>query len=130
MEFKKFKSSTGDIIRVALTTGDVWLLDNDWQRIPEFGWSECYAAGCVSEDMFTNKAMSDVPESVARTLASVARRKEMVRNVLKGWMDSNEVDKFSTKGLPKVPEVNKELNFTADRSEILEVWYKLQEENE
>ena len=53
----------------------------------------------------------------------------MVRNVLKGWMDTNEVDKFSTKGLPKVPEVNKELNFTADRSEILEVWYKLQEED-
>ena len=128
MEFKKFKSSTGKTIRVARTSGHVYLFDNDWQRVPEFSWSDCYAAGCVSEDMFHNKAMSEAPEIVVKSLANVAKRKEQIRNVLQGWVENNEMEKFSNKGIPKVPEINKELPFGATRQEMLEVWYKLQDE--
>lgn len=128
MEFKNFKSAQGNEVRVALTSGHVWIIGREWRRIPEFAWSSCYAEGCVSEDMFNNSVVKELPETVVKSLATTAQRKDLIKGVLQSWVDESRGDKFTIKGFPKTPELQKELPFKVTKNEVQEVWYKLQEE--
>jgi len=124
MEFKNFKSADDTEKRIALTSGHVYLIGREWIKIPEFAWSDCYAAGCHSEDMFTSKM---IPEVVANTMGTVAQRKNTIRGILERWIEENDQSKFNKAGNPNTVQLQKEIPFKVTKAETMEVWYKLQE---
>ena len=51
MESKRFKSTTGKDVRVALTSGHVAIIGTQWVELHPRFFSLAYANGCISEDM-------------------------------------------------------------------------------
>lgn len=129
MDFKNFKSASDKQIRIALTSGHVWLIGREWIKIPEFAWSACYAGGCISEDMFTNSVIKDIPEAVVKSLSTSAQHKDLIREVLLGWVENNRMDNFRNDGNPNMVRLSSDLPFTPQKGMVAEVWSKIQQES-
>lgn len=130
METKNFKSFTGEPIRVAMTSGHVFIISSDdWTEIPEFAWKDAYSSGATSEDTVQAAAMSDEVLQIVETKSNVEDRKIQAKKIIKGWIEANDLDKFSkNNGKPKSTEIGKILKCQFPNGIRDEVWYQLQEE--
>ena len=126
--FKKFKSPDGTERRIASTMGWIFLVDGDYQNIPEYAWSECYALGCVSKDMFQAGALNDADSKVVKQLSKVAERENAIMNLMRKWVDGNERLMFDKGGNPIATEIRDELHITISRDERDRCWKNLQDE--
>ena len=130
MEYKKFKAyGHGDEgIRVALTTGHVFIIPNDdWVKIPEFAWKEVFASGAVSEDTIKADSITkDVLKAVEMKRGN-EDKKQQIKAVVQGWVDDNELDKFNKDGKPSSPLIAKEVGFAVTNGVRDEVWFLMQE---
>ena len=125
---KKFKSSDGTEKYISLTSGHTFRINKNWQSIPDWAWMDCYAAGCISEDMINNLASDDINPEVLSKLQTTAQRKDDIKRAIIRWYNENQLDKFDVRGAPKVRELTEEVGFRVGKNERDEVWYKLQEE--
>ena len=130
MEYKNFKSFTGSEVRVALISGHTFVISCDeWTPIPEFAWRGSYSEGATSEDTIQAATMSKEVLEVVQVKSDVEDMKRRAKVIIKGWVDSNDLSKFSKgDGRPKSNEVSKELGCRFHNAMRDEVWYKLQEE--
>jgi len=130
METKNFKSFTGEDIRVAMTSGHVFLISTgEWTSIPKFAWRDSYSAGAVSEDTVQAAAIDKTTMDIVKTKTKVEDRKLMAKEIVKGWIEENDLEKFSTKdGKPKSTEIGKILKCQFPNGQRDEIWYQLQEE--
>ncbi len=130
MQFKRFKSINGEECYVSLTSGHTYRIGEAWVKIPEFAWKDCFAAGCMSEDMITGVAKSLEEASVVETLNNVAYQKDKVRTVIQRWLDNNDLDKFDKTNKPLAREITKEVGFNVTSNLRDEVWFKMVEAND
>lgn len=68
------------MIRIALTSGHVTVIDKDWIDLHEMFWSEAYARGCMSEDMLGTAP--PIPQIIPPTKEAPQSLSETDRNDL------------------------------------------------
>lgn len=84
---KDFKSTTGEPVRIALTTGHVAVVDDEeWTPLPKRMWSHAYGLGCESSDM------SDSIETTRTDSLDV--RKERIMLAIDGMVKAGERDEL------------------------------------
>ncbi len=124
MERKNFKAPDNIERYVALTSGHTFRIAGEWVNIPEFAWQDCYAAGCISEDIL--KGMM-VEAEASPVVQKIINKEEEIRAVLKRWIEDNEVDNFTTNGSPKITKLNTELGWRSERGVVTKIWFEIQE---
>ena len=131
---KTFKSMNGTTLRVTLPSGGVALIPGDeWIELPPEFHQGAYAAGAISSDMLANVAKDIVDAGLAKTLTSVATKKDDIRTTIMKWIDENDVDKFAKIGnsdvyKPKVQALTDALGKRVFKEERDEVWSNIQQE--
>ncbi len=111
---KKFKSVDGSVKRIALLSGHVFIIGNEWKTVPSHAESACFAAGCVSEEV-----AKGVKGSLEDPLKLHAAKGELTKLKLKGYLKTEwkirEEKSFTTLGEPKYAVFAKLMkeNFTA-----------------
>jgi len=126
MQFKKFKSLDNIERRIALLSGHVYLIGPDWQNIPEFAWKDCYAAGCMSDDMITKAVYINKEESgVVERLNNKAHQKVEMEALFKGWVVENKLENFDAKGKPKMIPTSEYMGFRVPNKLRDEVWFDM-----
>ena len=130
MQFKRFRSINGDEKYVALTTGHTYRIGSEWVDVAEFAWRDCYASGCMSEDMITGNAKSREEAGVVEILNNVAYQKDKIRMVIQGWIDNNKLENFDKHGKPLATKLTEELGFRVTSNLRDEVHFKMVEKND
>lgn len=130
MQFKNFKSINGEEKYVALLSGHTYRIGSAWVSVPEFAWRDCYASGCMSEDMITGNARSVEEASVVAVLNNVAYQKDQVRSVIQGWLDNNKLENFDKNNKPLAQKLSAEVGFRVHSNLRDEVWFKMVEAND
>lgn len=126
---KRFKSTTGEEVRIALTNGHVFLVGNEWKDLPEFAYSAAYSQCCVSEDMITGQGNIAVTTEVMAKMDNIALAKQSIKDVLTVAMETGDGSMFNkNNGTPKVSAVSSAMGSTANAQLVKEVWYIMLEE--
>jgi hypothetical protein len=111
-KLKKFKSPDGSDRRVVSDDGCSIIVVNDaWQKVPAELWEDCYAMGCISEDMLVNSAVSSVDQSVQETITKVHARKDAIKTEILKIIHNNEIEAFDAHGRPKATLLTERLGF-------------------
>ena len=121
---KKFKSSDNKERYIAMTNGHCFRIAGEWVDVPEWAWSECYAAGCISEDILKGLVAE---AAVDPRVSKDVDRREQIKATLKRWVADNEVDKFTAGGKPKLKDLNEELGWVTSKGIVYEIWFNIQE---
>lgn len=127
MEIKRFKSMSGEEVRIARIDGHVAIIGTEWTDLHPRFHSDAYAAGCISEDMIRN-APTDVDPKVVNTLNNIALQKNEVESAIIQLVKDNDLEAFDTKGKPKSSILTKMVNFRVTNAMRDEIWYKVQEQ--
>lgn len=128
MEPKRFKSTTGEEVRIAQTSGHVTTIGVDWTDVHPRFHSDAYASACISEDMVKSSAIKDMDPKVVNTLNNVALQKNEVTDAIKKLVRDNDLDSFDAKGKPKSTVISTMVGFRVTNATRDEVWYKVQQE--
>lgn len=126
MESKRFKSTTGEEVRIAQTSGHITIIGTDWTDVHPRFHSDAYAAACISEDMVKSSAVEGVDPSVVNKLNNIALQKNEVETAIKKLVKDNELDAFDSKGKPKSNVLTSMVGFRVSNAIRDEVWYKVQ----
>lgn len=120
MKFKKFKSIDNSKKYVSILTGHTFRIGKEWTSIPEHAWQDCYAAGCLSEDMTVNSPLKDKQKE----------DREVIRRVMLKWYENSEIDKFDKiSGKPNVSKLQKETGINAIHGNLRnQIWSEIQQE--
>ena len=119
MKFKKFKSIDNSEKYVSLLSGHTFRVGKEWTSIPELAWQECYAKGCLSEDMVGHTSKDLESED-----------NEVLRRVMLKWYDNNEIDNFDKKsGRPKISTLKEQTGIATITNRLRDkIWFEIQEE--
>lgn len=64
---KKFKAPNGEPdIRIALLSGHITIIKQEYVNLPEIFWTEAYSAGALSEDMTDSKTFDQAVKEKAK----------------------------------------------------------------
>lgn len=126
---KRFKSTTGNDVYIAQTSGHCTIVGTGWTDLHERFHNDAYANGCISEDMVKNNSMSDVDASVVNTMNNIALQKNEVADAIRKLVRDNDLDSFDSKGKPKSPVLTGMVGFRVTNAVRDEVWYKVQEQD-
>lgn len=129
MENKRFKSMSGEDVRIARVDGHVTVITTEWTDIHPRFFSEAYAAGCISEDMVKAGSSNSLDPRVVNTMNNVALQKNEVESAIMKLVKENDLDSFDTNGKPKSQVLTKMVNFRVTNAMRDEVWYKVQEQS-
>lgn len=124
MKRKKFKAPDNIERYVALTSGHTFRIGSEWVNVPEFAWQDCYAHGCISEDILKGM-MSDL--QATPEVQNKISKEEEIRAILNNWVEENKIENFTNSGSPKIGILNKELGWHADRGIVNGIWFNIQE---
>lgn len=127
---KRFKSTTGEPVRIAMIDGHVTIVGTDWTDIHERFHTQAYAGGCISEDMIKNSAVNDIDPSVVNVMNNVALQKNEVADAIRKLVRDNDLEAFDSKGKPKSTVISTMVGFRVTNAMRDEVWYKVQEDSE
>lgn len=126
---KKFKSASGEDVRIALLDGHVTIIGAEWRPLHERYHKEAYANGCVSEDMFKNKVADRIPTKVAEQVEASISFDEKILAAIDELVTENRLDAFNKSGQPDariLTDMVGERVMTAKRDQL---WYKYQKDN-
>lgn len=99
MEFKEFQSPTKEPVKVFGTNiVHSWLIGPEWTYIREDGWSNAYAAGCISKDMQTRGLSKE--QAVASVRNDEINYSEQVTEAMRDIMEEGDPDKLDAGGKP------------------------------
>lgn len=124
MNRKNFKAPDNIERYVSMTNGHTFRIGAEWVSVPEFAWQECYAAGCISEDIL--KGMMADMQASPKVQESISKE-EKIRAILNNWVEENKIDNFNNNGTPKLAPLNSELGYRVEKGLVHEIWFKLQE---
>ena len=127
---KKFKSTTGQPVRVALIDGHVAIIGTEWTDLHERFHSQAYANMCISEDMIKNAALDGLDPATVNVINNVALQKNEVEAAIRKLIEENQLDAFDSKyGKPKSNILTDMVGFRVTNAVRDEVWYKVQGQN-
>lgn len=127
MENKRFKSMTGEEVRLAQVTGHITIIGTEWTDVHPRFFSDAYSAGCISEDMVKSAASDSLDPRVVNTMNNVALQKNEVESAIIKLVKENNLESFDMKGKPKSQVLTQMVNFRVSNAMRDEVWYRVQE---
>lgn len=138
---KKFKSVSGEDVRIALMSGHVFIIGKEWQTLPEYAHADAYANKCISDDMLFHEAVKeevvnpDMPEALQKTEIDSALlnekakglelAKQDVYNFLKDSVEKATTGVFAKNGKVIPSAVKTKMKVTTSNSIIQEAWAEL-----
>lgn len=132
MQYKDFKSPTGEPIRVvSFDLNHITIVPADtWKGIPDVLWQPAYAAGCISRDMTFSQTADNMEKEVVQVVAARANKKTRIKTVITEMILNNELECFDKKtNKPICRIISERLDgervFTNERDEAL---YEVQQE--
>lgn len=115
MTVKKMRSTSGLDVRVALTSGHVIIIGDEWQDVDQKFHSAAYSLGCVSDDMEVSKEVKEAKESgVLDNLTLNAEVKSKVRTIILKAIEDNNLKAFTKAGNPTAKFVRDEIGYTVE----------------
>jgi hypothetical protein len=127
---KRFKSADGSEVRVALETGHVTIIGNEWTELHERFHSQAYANGCISEDM-AKLAEIKLNKETVNKIETVALKKEKIKGAIQQLLEEFDQANFTNgTNLPKSTVLTKMIGEKVSNSERDEVWYGMQKDIE
>ena len=129
MTYKKFRSRTGNDVRVALTTGHVAIVGSEWRDLAENFHSAAYSAGCISEDMVVNESLKEKQaEGTLDKLEEAAKFEAEVRFAIEKAIKDNNLDAFTKNNGPKAGFLKEVLGKPVPSHIRSKVWEDMLEE--
>lgn len=119
---KNFRSTSGEPVRIALTSGHIKWVQTDWTITHKRFWSHAFALGCESED---GEGKSENIEG-----STLDQRKEKILEVMREFRDADDNDKpglFTKAGVPDANRLSEKLGFTVKTDERNVLWQELKE---
>ncbi|GAA5785664.1 hypothetical protein [Chitiniphilus shinanonensis] len=113
--FKKFCTRPGsEPLRLALTTGHIAVITDQFEPLHERFHAEAYGLGCISEDMLdVLKQLS--PEAPAG--GQPPARDRLIADALSALIERGNPDDFTGQGLPRVEALSEIAGFPVTAGE-------------
>lgn len=129
MTTKKMRSTTGLPVRVALTSGHVVTIGNEWQDVGVKFHSAAYALSCISSDMEVSKEVKEAKKSgVLDSLTLNAEVKSRVRTAILEAIEKNNLAAFTKAGNPTAKYIREALGETVENHIISAVMSSILED--
>lgn len=109
----KFRSTTGEEIHIALTTGHTALVGVELTELPSIFHKEAIARGCLPEG---------VAPDVEVDTSGAFNRKQVIVDALNLMMDGDTDGDFKADGKPNLTALNKRVGFQVAREEADAIW--------
>lgn len=123
MEWKKFKSPNSMVRRVALLSGHIYEVGQEYVTLPEFAWSEAYSKGCISEEMLVGQ---NIPAVLLESLSNEAGEIEELELAIKEAIDVNAQDAFLKSGDPRTTYFSHKLGKQVNKELLYRAWFNVQ----
>lgn len=120
---------TSDPIRVALLSGHITTIGNEWRDLPEIFHQEAVRLGAEREDSANLPYPKPVevkagPDAQAQVVGEDAHYREAITAML----TRNDPDDFTAAGLPNIKVVSKLCGFNATKEDVLRVFREMKSE--
>lgn len=127
---KKFKSTTGSPVRIALLSGHTAWVNLEFTELDDRFHAEAYSAQCVSEDMLKSEAMESIPVAQAEAIIHTKSIDDKILDVISEMVDNNELENFSkSSGAPDARIIASRVGERISSHKRDEIWYRYQEAN-
>lgn len=126
---KRFKSPTGQNIRIVLMSGHATIVGSEWRELDERYHSAAYSLGCVSEDMYKNKVADKIPMHVAKQIDEAESLEQRVYEAIDKMVKENDLESFTKSGVPDAFKLTNDLGERVSVGVRDKVWYKYQKDN-
>lgn len=128
-DHKMFRSTTGEAVRIALTTGHITMVESidsddpaNWTRLHKRFWSHAFALGCESED---GKGKVAIDET------NLDQRKDAILAVMRDFKNAEDKTSLFTKaGVPDANKLSEKLGFTVKGDERDVLWQEIEDEGD
>lgn len=108
----KFRSTTGEPIHIALTTGHTAVVGTELTELDKIFHKEAIARGALPEGV-------DADDNATNTGFD---RKQTIIDTLNAMADGDTQGDFNNDGRPNLKRLNERLGFTASREEVDAAW--------
>lgn len=122
-----FRSPTSKPVRLALESGHITIVGEDWRPLPSVFHSLAYSKGCISNDMQKNHILESESKTVER-IKEVEDQKFKVKNAIQEAIDKNDAEFFTSKGKPDSRKLTSVVGFSVTNALRDEVWSKMEED--
>lgn len=112
----KFRSPTGELIHVALTSGHTAVVTPEGNELPAIFHKEAIARGA---EPMTGAVPAQAP------VAPQFDRKQVIADAIQAALDGSEEADFTKDGKPDLRRLNARLGFQAAREEVDAIWVEL-----
>lgn len=126
MSTHKYRSPTGETIRVVTDTGHVALIDGEWRELQPLYHNAALAAGCECDapSLVKNRVKPAASEDAVKDPTDEAK----IERALKTMLEREEAEDFRTNGEPNLNVVAKLTGMRVTRKQVQPVFERLQEE--
>jgi hypothetical protein len=111
----KFRSTTGEDVHIALTTGHTALITPDGVELDKVFHKEAIARGCLPEGVEEDKK----PEGGGFD------RMQVITDTLNAMVDGSDEKDFKGDGTPNLKSLTTKVGFTVSREEADAAWAKV-----
>jgi hypothetical protein len=111
----KFRSTTGEDIHIALTSGQTALIGAEPTELDKVFHKEAIARGALPEGVDDDKPQASTGFDRGLTIA----------NTINAMLDGGVEGDFNGDGRPNLKKLNERLGFTASREEVDKVWEEI-----
>jgi hypothetical protein len=120
---KKFRSASGTPVRLALLSGHVTTVGEEWASLQEVFWKDAYANGCVSEDMDVFKDIERLQDAgVVDKVQALQNLRDRVRTAVDKCLEEGNPENFTANKGPKAQYLNAEVGETVPPHVREEIW--------
>lgn len=127
---KKFKSTTGKPVRLALLSGHVGWVNTEYEELHERFHTAAYSARCVSDDMTKNKALEDVSIAKVDALVEKVELEKAIYSVFDKIVSGEIENALTRSGAPDAQVVSTYIGERLSSQKRNELWYKYQQVTE
>jgi len=129
---QKFKSLTGETVRLAFTTGHVFMVGDDFVDIPagpngDF-WKKAFSAGCISEEALTraldrqksgkpSAMLGDNTEKPDLSNLTADQRRVIAKEKIALMYATKDLAHFTASDIPKADKLSELCGFTVSAFE-------------
>lgn len=122
-EVKKFRSASGQNLRIESTTGHCFTIGKQWKALPESLHALAYKNGCISDDMDAFKEMEGNEVSFALANAKVAEKDALIQ-VIEDLIEAGDPKSFLKSGKVDATAMTQAYGKTVSAQKRDEMWDK------
>lgn len=108
----KFRSVTGNVVALALTSGHTAVVTPEGSELEPRFHKEAIAQGCLPE------GLADAPDDIKPTF----KRKDVIVEAFNAMLAGSDAEDFTKQGKPSLSRLNTKVGFAVDRSEADAIW--------